>query len=135
MTDSARRASPGLSALEKEAYSSLTTFRRNGSPVPVPIWHAVADGKIYMFTEAASFKVKRLRRDPRIEIAACNWRGAVRGPIWKGKGHVTEEAGVIARAYRALDAKYGWQKWLVDTMSRIGGRYDARAVLEIELDA
>ncbi|MBI5506638.1 MAG: PPOX class F420-dependent oxidoreductase [Deltaproteobacteria bacterium] len=133
MARSKQGASTALIALEHEAYSSLTTYKRDGSPVAVPIWHAVADDKIYMFTEAASFKVKRLRRDPRVELAACNWRGTVYGPSWKGTGRAVTEPALIAKAYRHLDRKYGWQKWLVDALSKIAGRYDARAILEISL--
>lgn len=133
MARSKTGAANALAALENEGYSSLTTYKRDGRPVAVPIWHAVADAKIYMFTEAASFKVKRLRRDPRIELAACNWRGTVHGPSWKGTGRIVTEPALIAKAYQHLDRKYGWQKWLVDTLSKIAGRYDARAILEISL--
>lgn len=133
MTKSKQGSPEALAALEQEGYSSLTTYRRDGRPVAVPIWHAVAGDKIYMFTEAASFKVKRLRRDPRVELAACNWRGTVHGPSWKGSGRIVTEPALIAKAYQHLDRKYGWQKWLVDAASRIAGRYDARAILEISL--
>jgi PPOX class probable F420-dependent enzyme len=123
-----------LERLAAEPYSSLTTFRRDGRPVSVPIWHAVAGEKVYMFTEAEAFKVKRLRRDPRVTLAPCNWRGAVHGPAWSGSGRVVTDPAVVATAYQALDRKYGWQKWLVDLLSKMAGRYDARAILEIELD-
>jgi len=133
MAKAKRSGSSGLVALQNEGYSSLTTYKRDGNPVAVPIWHAVAGDRIYMFTEAASFKVKRLRRDPRVELAACNWRGSVYGPSWKGTGRIVTEPKVIAKAYQALDRKYGWQKWLVDVLSKLAGRYDARAILEITL--
>ena len=123
-----------LERLAVEPYSSLTTYRRDGTAVSVPIWHAVAGDRIYMFTEADAFKVKRLRRDPRVAIAPCNWRGAVHGPAWSGHGRVVEDPAVVRRAYEALDRKYGWQKWIVDGLSRLAGRYHGRAILEIELD-
>ncbi|HYC00613.1 MAG TPA: PPOX class F420-dependent oxidoreductase [Candidatus Limnocylindrales bacterium] len=129
-----RDKSAALTRLAEEPYSSLATFKRDGTPVAVPIWHAVADGRIYMFTEAASVKVKRLRRDPRVTLAPCNWRGEVREPRWSGKGRVVDDPAVVARAYEALDRKYGWQKWIVDGLSKLAGRYHARAILEIDLD-
>jgi PPOX class probable F420-dependent enzyme len=125
----------GLRVLAAAPYSLLTTFRRDGSPVGVPIWHAVADGKVYMFTEARSWKVKRLRRNPHIEITTCDWRGKLDGgATWTGSGRVVNGPAVVAKAYKALDAKYGWQKWITDALSRLAGRYDGRAILEIELD-
>lgn len=133
MAKSQKGGSKALAAFENEWYSSLTTYKRDGTPIAVPIWHAVGDGRIYMFTEEASFKVKRLRRNPNIELAPCNWRGTVHGPAWKGTGRIVTEPKAIAKAYEALDGKYGWQKWLIDVLSKIAGRYDGRAILEITL--
>jgi uncharacterized protein len=125
----------GLRIFGAVPFSRLTTFKRDGSRVSVPIWQAVGGDRIFMFTEAASWKVKRLRRNPRIEITTCDWRGNLDGgPTWTGTGRIVEEPAAITRAYEALDAKYGWQKWLVDSMSKISGRYDKRAILEITLD-
>ena len=125
----------GLKMFSVVPYSRLTTFKRDGSPVAVPIWQAVGGDKIYMFTEAASWKVKRLRRNPRVEITTCDWRGNLDGgPTWSGTARVADSPADVAKAYEALDKKYGWQKWITDTLSKISGRYDARAILEITLD-
>jgi PPOX class probable F420-dependent enzyme len=134
-TDVCTSPSEGLRVLAVVPYCRLTTFRRDGTPVGVPVWQAVSDGKVWVFTETSSWKVKRLRRDPRVEVTTCDMRGALDGgPNWTGKGRVVTDAETIARAYRALDAKYGWKKWIVDTMSKFAGRYDKRAMLEITLD-
>ncbi len=125
----------GLRIFNAEAYSSLTTFKRDGTPVATPVWQAVGGDRIYVFTEAASWKVKRLGRNPRIEIAPCNWRGVRSSAArWTGSARVIREESEIATAYAALDRKYGWQKGLVDLLSRLSGRYDGRAMLEITLD-
>ncbi|HXC51603.1 MAG TPA: PPOX class F420-dependent oxidoreductase [Candidatus Limnocylindrales bacterium] len=125
----------GLRIFGVVPYSRLTTFKRDGSRVSVPIWQAVGGDRIYMFTEAASWKVKRLRNNPRIELTTCDWRGNPDGgPTWTGSGHVVGDKATVARAYEAIDRKYGWQKWLLDIVSKIGGRYNGRAVLEITLD-
>jgi PPOX class probable F420-dependent enzyme len=55
--------------------SLLVTYRRDGRPVPTPVWAAVADGLLYVRTERAAGKVKRLRRDRRLLVAACTVRG------------------------------------------------------------
>jgi len=125
----------GLRVFGAVPFSRLTTFKRDGSRVSVPIWQAVGGGRIYMFTEAGSWKVKRLRRNPLIEITTCDWRGrSDGGPTWTGTCRIVDGAGDVACAYQALDAKYGWQKWLTDLLSKLSGRYDARAILEIALD-
>lgn len=126
-------ASVTLDALESERYISLATFRKNGEPVPVPVWFARCGDALYVFSEASAYKVRRLRRDPRVRVAACGVRGRVRGPWYDGRARVIEDAALIARAYAALAAKYGWQMSLVNGLSRLAGRIDKRAMLEIHL--
>ena len=120
-------------AFNREAYISLATFKRNGDAVKTPVWFALLDGKFYVFTEAKSWKVKRLGRDDRIRAAACNVRGKVQGDWVDGRGRVIDDAQTVDSAYRALQKKYGWQMTLVNLSSRIFGRIDGRAILELEL--
>ena len=125
-----------LRKLDQARYISLATFRRNGSKVAVPVWFALHGEAFYVFTEAASYKVKRLRRNPHIEAAVCDIRGRERGPWWKGNGRILDEAPdreLIKTVYDALHAKYGWQMWIADTLSRLTGRIQGRAMLELRL--
>ena len=39
-----------LASLDSESYINLATFRRNGETVETPVWFAVRDGKLYVFT-------------------------------------------------------------------------------------
>ena len=121
--------------LGEERYVSLASFRRDGRAVETPVWVAERGGKLYVFTEAAAGKVKRLRRDPRVRLAACNYRGALRGAWTDGSAQIVSDAATEAIAYDALIEKYGWQMRLANLSSRLTGRIDARAVLEISLDA
>jgi nitroimidazol reductase NimA-like FMN-containing flavoprotein (pyridoxamine 5'-phosphate oxidase superfamily) len=43
----------------------ITTLRRDGWPISLPMWFVVMDRKIYMRTLAASKKALRIRRDER----------------------------------------------------------------------
>ena len=52
-----------LAALDRKPYISLVTFRRSGDAVQTPVWFAAYDGKLYVFSEADAWKVKRLRND------------------------------------------------------------------------
>ena len=115
-------------------YVSLASFRRDGRAVETPVWVAEQDGRLYVFTEARAGKVKRLRRDPRLRLAPCNAWGALRGDACSGRARIVDDAPTEALAYRALVDKYGWQMRLANLGSRLTGRIDARAVLEITLD-
>jgi len=45
---------------------------------------------------------------------------------------VVDDPQAVRAAYAALQAKYGWQMTVVDFFSRLTGRYDARAIVELE---
>ena len=120
-------------ALDREPYISLATFKRNGDAVRTPVWFAERNGRFYVFTEAKSWKVKRLRRDDRVRVAACSVRGKVHGDWIEGHARVSEDSKTIESAYEALQKKYGWQMTLVNLSSRLFGRIDGRAILELEL--
>jgi PPOX class probable F420-dependent enzyme len=124
-----------VSDLDREPYISLATFRRSGVAVKTPVWFARSEDRYYVFSEAKAGKVKRLRNDPRIRVAPCTVRGRVTGEWIDGRARRVEDAATVEAAYRALRRKYGWQMRLADFFSKLAGRYDARAILELELDA
>jgi PPOX class probable F420-dependent enzyme len=56
-------------------YLSITSYRRDGTGVATPVWF-VADGeRLLVETDAGSYKVKRIRRDPHVSVAMCSARG------------------------------------------------------------
>ena len=121
-----------FSDLDREAYINLATFRRDGREVKTPVWFARRGERLYVFTEGDAGKVKRLRNGPRARLAACNVRGGLRGDWIEARGRVVDDPGTVRDAYAALRAKYGWQMTLVDFWSRLAGRFDKRAIVEIE---
>ena len=121
-----------FSDLDREAYISLATFRRDGRAVQTPVWFARRGERLYVFTEGGSGKVKRLRNGSRARVAACSVRGRVHGDWIEARGRVVEDATTVRDAYAALHAKYGWQMKMVDFWSRLAGRINARAIVEIE---
>jgi uncharacterized protein len=63
-------------ALAKELFVNITTFKRDGTPVSVPVWCAADNGTLLVFSEADSWKVKRIRRDagPTSDSTSpCTW--------------------------------------------------------------
>lgn len=119
--------------LATESYINLVTFRRNGAVVETPVWFAILDGKLYVVTDGTSAKVKRIRATKRVRVAPCNIRGGVTGQWLDGKGRIVGEKKLVERAHAALQKKYGWQMWLLDTVSQLFGRIGRRAYLELSL--
>jgi PPOX class probable F420-dependent enzyme len=119
--------------LDQERYISLETFKMDGTGVKTPVWVVPLDGKLGMFTRADSYKVKRLRRNPKARAAACDVRGRVRGAFYEGTCRIVEDAETQARIHKALRQKYGWQMALGDFLATVSGRKNKRAWLELAL--
>lgn len=115
-------------------YVSLRTFKKDGGSVDTPVWFAWRDGKVVIFTDGTSFKVKRLRRNAEVELARCDVRGKLLGPWLKGRGRVVEgEPQSIASAYDALNRKYGLMMRLGTVLSTLSGRVGRRLILEVDV--
>jgi PPOX class probable F420-dependent enzyme len=116
-------------------YFSLRSYKQDGKPVDTPVWFAPLDERWIVFTDGTSYKVKRIRRNPKIEVARCDVRGKVLGPWEAGQCRVVEgEPETIKRAYAALNAKYGLLMRLTTFFSTLAGRVGRRRILEIKLD-
>jgi len=99
--------SDAFASFEGHKYLLLTTFRRSGEGVPTAVWFAEVGGALGVFTGPRTGKVKRIRREGRVLIAPCSFRGRVKGEAEEGVGRlVTGEAAVRIEA--ALASKYGW---------------------------
>lgn len=62
-------------ALARAHTGIVTTIRRDGRPVSLPVWFVALDRTLYFRTPAASKKVVRLRRDGRAAfLAECGER-------------------------------------------------------------
>jgi uncharacterized protein len=77
MPKEARLAPPAKPVPERIGgkFLSLTSYRRNGTGVPTPVWFVTEGGRLLVMTDEHSGKVKRIRRDPFVRIAACSARG------------------------------------------------------------
>jgi len=81
----------GVSTLVGEKYISLTTFKQDGTPVATPVWVVSDDGRrLLVWTGPQTWKVKRLRRDPRVIVSASDLRGRTRGESYEGVGRLLD---------------------------------------------
>ncbi len=120
--------------LDRERYVNLETFRKDGSGVKTPVWAAPHDGALVVFSEGKSYKVARIRRDPRGRIAGCDVRGKVHGSWYDARCSIIEDAAEIERAHAAIRSKYGVQAWFTDFFAGLAGRAKRRAWLRIEVE-
>jgi PPOX class probable F420-dependent enzyme len=115
--------------LASGAYVALTTYRRDGTAVPTPVWVSSDGAKLYVWTEAGSGKVARIRHRALVLLAPCDARGRPQGSEVDASARVLDdpaEVGVVARLHRA---KYGVQFSAVG----FGARLFRRRIVGIEL--
>ena len=91
---------PDLQAMGQHKFVSLTTYRKDGTPVATPVWVASTPEGLVVTTPAGSHKVKRLRRRPEASVQPCSRRGAVEpgAPEATARVEIIEPADVAGTA-------------------------------------
>ncbi|WP_084725603.1 PPOX class F420-dependent oxidoreductase [Streptacidiphilus melanogenes] len=123
-----------LDALTRARYVSLTTYRKDGTPVATPVWHAMDDGRLYVWTEAGSGKVKRLRRSGAVKVVVCDVRGRIApgAAEAEGTGRLLDAEGT-EKVRRLMGRKYLMFR-LGDWWSRLTGRRRRHPIATVEID-
>jgi uncharacterized protein len=102
--------------LANEKYVSVTTFRRDGTPVSTPVWVVGEDGRLLVHTAAASWKVKRIRRDPHVRVTPCSATGKPRGEAVDAEATLLPETAAVEEL---LAKKYGLTYKLVSGVNAV----------------
>jgi len=96
-----------LEKLESEKCISLETFRKNNQPVRTTVWFVIKNDLIYVVTRDQTGKVKRLRNNQQIKIAACNFKGKIKGDWISGTAKILTD-GETREAVKWRERKYGF---------------------------
>ena len=116
----------------RDAYVSLATFRKNGKEVRTAVWIAPGpEDRLYVYTNAKSGKVKRIRNGSVARLARCDVRGKVLGEWCDVSARMLDDPAEKERGLAAVVAKYGWQMRLALFTSRLSGRHADRACIEL----
>jgi PPOX class probable F420-dependent enzyme len=95
----------GLESLKGTGTILLTTYKRDGAPVPTPVSIAFDGDRAFFRSYDQAWKTKRLRNNPRVEIAPATLRGKPTGPAVAARA--TLLTGAQARlAARALGRRH-----------------------------
>lgn len=107
-----------IERLARGKYLSLTTFRRDGSPVATPVWVARDGHDLIVITDATSGKARRIRNNPDVSLAPCDVRGRITGAAVPGTAQLTDSSGTthiasqIHRKYGLMYSAIGWMEKL-----------------------
>ena len=123
---------PTFADLAKAQYILLTTFTKDGRPKPVPIWAAADGDRLLVITEAKSWKVKRIRNTPRVQLAICDMRGRPKSEAIDGTAAILDKAQTPA-VYDAIGKRYGIIGKVFNLFSKLRGGMENNVGLELRV--
>jgi uncharacterized protein len=88
----------------------LTTYKRDGTPVGTPVSIAFDGERAFFRSYDRAWKTKRLRNNPRVEVAPCTMRGKPTGEPIAARATLLKDdesrtaAQALARQHRVLQA-------------------------------
>lgn len=113
-------------------FVALTTYRRDGREVTTPVWAAERNGRLYVFTNPTSGKVKRLRNSSRANVAPCTWSGKPTGTTLPATARILDPS-ELPEMWSALVQKYGLLTLPFRLSDMIRGRFGGRVSTGIEV--
>jgi uncharacterized protein len=122
-----------LQRLTKGSYVLVTTFRRDGTPVPTPVWVGRDGDDLLVWTRSDAGKVKRIRNNAGVELAECDARGRPRGAAVKATARILGP-GESQQGRTLLKRKYGISGRVVIGASELFRGRAASLCLAISLD-
>jgi PPOX class probable F420-dependent enzyme len=103
-------------------YLSVTSFKRDGTPVATPVWF-VSDGeRLFAFTDLHSAKILRIRRNPHVLVASCRPDGKLRREQISAHAEVLTSDAELERVQTLLLARYKVSYRVVMLFYRLGRR-------------
>ena len=116
----------------------LTTLRRDGVPISLPVWFVALDRRIYVSGPAQTKKFVRIGHDPRVSFlveSGERWAELL-GVHLTGSARIVHEPELLARVAAALTDKYSRFRTPRDQMPETTrARYEAEvATIEITPD-
>jgi len=99
--------SGSIDAFAGRKYCVLVTYKRDGTPVPSPLWFGRRDNALYVHT--GGWKVQRIRNNPAVRVAPSTFRGRPLAPPVVATARVLERADE-ATAEAAIQSNYGWTR-------------------------
>ena len=128
--------SDATTTLAAQKFVSLTTFKKSGAAVATPLWIADDGGQLFFWTPADSFKVKRIRNNPRVTLVPCSRFGTPHDgtAVIEGTAEVVDDTATVDRLTGLIRRKYGVEFVIVTFIERVLARgRQPRVILRITL--
>ncbi|MGH8982506.1 MAG: pyridoxamine 5'-phosphate oxidase family protein [Acidimicrobiia bacterium] len=113
----------------------LTSLRRDGTPISLPVWFVVLDRRIYVSGQQHTKKFARIRRDPRVAFlveSGERWAELV-GVRVTGRARAVDDPELAGRVAAALHEKYARFRTPRDEMPDATRAHYETAVTAVEI--
>ena len=110
-------------------YIALETFKKSGQGVQTPVWVIGQEGKLYVWTDGDSWKVKRIRNNPRVRVCKCDRVGHLESDWIEAEARIFTEDDQEMRGQ--LAKKYGLIYQFFYLMGKMRRNNSSRVVIEI----
>lgn len=97
---------------------TVRTFEHSGDTVSTPVWPVVINHKLYFGTPDHTYKVKRIRGNPKGQIAACDAKGKV-SSNWVDGTATLLSADQFVPFKKQLDTKYKLSAKMIGRFAKI----------------
>jgi len=95
-----------------KSYILLTSFKKDGGPVTTQMWFVLDNGRLFVRSDSTSLKVKRLQRNPIVNVAPCGVKKKSVGEVFPARALRLQDSDGprIARLYRRkYPIGYNWE--------------------------
>jgi PPOX class probable F420-dependent enzyme len=114
-------------------YISVTTFRRDGTPVATPVWLVRRRDELLVLTQTESGKAKRIRNNAAVLVAPCDARGRLKGDQVAGTATLQDETTTHLTA-NLVQHRYGLMGRVFSWLSEVRGGSGEHVGITITLD-
>ncbi|MBI4942595.1 MAG: PPOX class F420-dependent oxidoreductase [Actinobacteria bacterium] len=99
-----------LDVLGRAKYVRLTTFKKDGTAVPTPVWLVRDADHLLVITALGTGKAKRLGHTSRVLLAPCDGRGRVKPGVTdvEATAELLTDLADVERTAQLVKARYGF---------------------------
>ncbi len=90
-----------------QKYINLETFRKNGTGVKTPVWFVEEGNAFYVWTEANSWKAKRIRNNGAVKVVPSTASGEPTGEWVDAYATADDSPEALAQINALMKEKYG----------------------------
>jgi len=112
-----------LKTIQESGVLKSRDISQNGIGVKTPVWFAQEGGTLYIWTIGDSGKIKRIRNNPKVNIAPCRRFGKITGEWIAVQASVDNSAAAVRHVEDLLGRKLGFGFAVFRLIDRLRDRW------------